>query len=247
MRVHVEQSQYEFFSCLPIIQECLTTDPTRTRLHACRSPSSNYTEPCSLFRNCDKPIRIFLSIMWFTEQISASELLVEYHEYHSNFDQTLSKRCLGYQDENDLTYPDKYLGYRLCYSLHSSFSEIVDVLKTLKPKCVTPIAAPLITLMTTKRLFQIIDYFIQDKNPLVIERTIKKLERKTLNYQIQLKHRYESFETKIERKRRRKLFKEQQQRKVNDEELDLGINDQIEEQILQRIHLLNSQHSSRCM
>ena len=37
MRVHVEQNQYEFFSCLPIIQECLTTDPTTTRLHACRS------------------------------------------------------------------------------------------------------------------------------------------------------------------------------------------------------------------
>ena len=35
--------------------------------------SSNYAEPCSLFRNCDKPIRIFLSIMWFTEQIAASK------------------------------------------------------------------------------------------------------------------------------------------------------------------------------
>ncbi len=254
MRVHVEQSQYEFFSCLPIIQECLTTDATRTRLHACRSPSSNYTEPCSLFRNCDKPIRIFLSIMWFTEQISASELLVEYHEYHSNFDQNLSKRCLGYQDDGndncDLTYPDKYLGYRLCYSLHSSFSEIVDVLKTLKPQCVTPIAAPLTTLMTTKRLFQIINYFIHNKNPLLIERSMKKFEKKTLNYQIQLKHRYESFETKIERKRRRKLFKEQQQRKANDEELDLGINDQREEKFLQRIQSLNqltNQYSKRCM
>jgi DNA cross-link repair 1C protein len=73
MRIHVEQNQYEFFACLPIIQDCLTTDPTATRLHACRSPSSNYTQPCSLFRNCDKPIRIFLSIMWFTEQIAASK------------------------------------------------------------------------------------------------------------------------------------------------------------------------------
>ena len=73
MRVHVEQSQYEFFACLPIIQECLTTDPTVTRLHACRSAASNYTEPCSVFRTCDKPIRIFLSIMWFTEQVAASK------------------------------------------------------------------------------------------------------------------------------------------------------------------------------
>jgi hypothetical protein len=57
--------------------------------------------------------------------------------------------------------------------------------------------------------------------------------------QIQLKHRYESFETKIERKRRRKLFKEQQQRKANDEELDLGINDEREEGLLRRINSLN--------
>jgi hypothetical protein len=74
MRIHVEQGQYEFFACLPIIQECLTTDPTSTRLHACRTASSNYSQPCSLFRNCDKPIRILLSIMWFTEQIAASKV-----------------------------------------------------------------------------------------------------------------------------------------------------------------------------
>jgi len=250
MRVHVEQSQYEFFSCLPIIQECLTTDPTITRLHACRTASSNHTEPCSLFRNCDKPIRIFLSIMWFTEQVSASELLVEYNEYHSNFDQTLPKRCNGYHDydnnNNDIIYKDKYINYRLCYSLHSSFSEIVDVLKTLKPQRVTPIASPLISLLPTKRLFQIIDYFLPNKNEKFIETSmisIKKLneniQKKCINHQIQLKHRYESFETKIERKRRRKLFKEQQQRKANDEELDLGNNDQKDKHILQRINSLN--------
>jgi len=251
MRVHVEQTQYDFFACLPIIQECLTTDPTTTRLHICRTPSSNYTEPCSLFRNCDKPIRILLSIMWFTEQISASELLVKYNEYHSNFDQNLSKRCIGYQDYDnnhvDIAYRDKYLNYRLCYSLHSSFSEIIDVLKTLKPQRVTPIAAPLITLLPTKRLFQLINYFIEDKysTSIIIN---KKLHEKMINHQIQLKHRYESFETKIERKRRRKLFKQQQQRKANDEELDLGTNDEREELFLQRINSLNHSKSFfRCV
>ncbi|CAF1197734.1 unnamed protein product [Adineta ricciae] len=237
MRVHVEQSQYEFFTCLPIIQECLTTDPTVTRLHACRSAASNYTEPCSLFRTCDKPIRIFLSIMWFTEQVAASELLVEYHEYHSNFNQNLTNRCLGFQDyESVTTYPDKYLGYRLCYSLHSSFSEIVDVLKTLTPKRVTPIASPLISLMPTKRLFQTIDHLLRDRTK---EQSGEAIPKKIANTQIQLKHRYESFETKLERKRRRKLFKEQQQRRANDEELDLGLNDEMEETLLQRIHSLN--------
>ena len=187
------------------------------------------------------------------------ELLVEYHEYHSNFDQTLSKRCLGYQDyTNDdddsiVTYQDTYLNYRLCYSLHSSFSEIVDVLKTLKLKRVTPIAAPLTTLMTTKRLFQIIDYFIYDRkqksmqtSSMITIRNLKeKMQRKAVNQQIQFKHRYESFETKLERKRRRKLFKQQQQRKANDEELDFGIDREEEQSLLRRIKFLNEIISQR--
>ena len=73
MRVHVEPAEYEFFSCLPSVQECLTTDSTSTCLHACRTASSNFSQPCSSFRHCDKPVRILLSIMWFTEQIAASE------------------------------------------------------------------------------------------------------------------------------------------------------------------------------
>ena len=63
--------------------------------------------------------------------------------------------------------------------------------------------------------------------------------------QLQLKHRYESFETKLERKRRRKLYQEHQQRKANDEELDLGMDDEREQHLLRRIHSLNestSQH-----
>ena len=155
----------------------------------------------------------------------------------------------GYQDygnENQgLRYPDKYLNYRLCYSLHSSFSEIVDVLKTLKPQRVTPIAAPFTTLLTTKRLFQLIDYFIKGNKLLPMERAMRKLERKTIHSQIQLKHRYESFETKMERKRRRRLFKEQQQRKANDEELEFGIKDQKEEQLSTKNSFIKSINSTR--
>jgi hypothetical protein len=181
------------------------------------------------------------------------ELLVEYREYHSNFDQNLSKRCLGFQDYGndnvDMPYSDRYISYRLCYSLHSSFAEIVDVLKTLKPKRVTPIAAPMTTQMTTKRLFQIINSFIQDQQMQTSMVTIKKLNekmpRKLLHQHIQLKHRYESFETKVERKRRRKLFKEQQQRKANDEELDFGIDDEKDQHLLRRIHSLNQSTSQQ--
>ena len=178
----------------------------------------------------------------------SDELLVEYHEYHSNFEQNTSKRCLGFQDySNDsveASSSDNFLSYRLCYSLHSSFAEVVDVLETLRPKSVTPIAAPPITQITTKRLFRIIDYFIREKSArrttsVVLEKFHEMMQRKSLQPQIQLKHRYESFENRNERKRRRKFFQEQQQRKANDEELDLGVNDERDQYLLQRIHSLH--------
>ncbi len=74
MRIHVEQGQYNFYGCIPIIQECLTTDPNTTRLHACRTSASNFVQTCSLFRNCDKSIHVLLSTMWLTDQIATKEL-----------------------------------------------------------------------------------------------------------------------------------------------------------------------------
>jgi hypothetical protein len=245
MRIHVEQGQYDFYSCIPIIQECLTTDPNTTRLHACRTSASNFAQPCSFFRNCDKPIRVLLSIMWFTDQIAAGELLVEYHKYHSNFEQsvsTSSKRYfIGFQDYGgegvDVSYSDKYLSYRLCYSLHSSFSEIADVLKTLKPKRATPIAAPFTSQMTPKRLFQLIDHYIQAPKSSTMKLN-EKIQRKPINQQLQIKHRYESFQTKADRKRKKKLIQEQQQRKDNEDDLDLDLDNEEEKLLLQRVNSL---------
>jgi hypothetical protein len=182
------------------------------------------------------------------------ELLVEYHKYHSNFEQsvsTSSKRYfIGFQDYGgqgvDVSYSDKYTSYRLCYSLHSSFSEIVDVLKTLKPKRVTPIAAPFTSQLTPKRLFQIVDHYIQDSevNPqktstVTTSKLNEKIQRKPINQQIQVKQRYESFQTKSERKRRKKFMKEQQQRKDDNEELDLDLDDESDKLLLQRVNSLN--------
>ncbi|CAF5095681.1 unnamed protein product [Rotaria magnacalcarata] len=257
MRIHVEQGQYDFYSCIPLIQECLTTDPSTTRLHACRTSASNFAQPCAFFRNCDKPIRVLLSIMWFTDQIAAGELLVEYHKYHSNFEQSVStsnkRYFIGFQDYGgegvDVSYSDKYLSYRLCYSLHSSFSEIADVLKTLKPKRVTPIAAPFTSQLTPKRLFQIIDHYIQDPNKpkatITEGKLIERIQRKPINQQLQVKHRYESFQTKAERKRKKKLIQEQQLRKDNDDELDLDINSEAEKQLLQRVNSLKESLSKK--
>jgi hypothetical protein len=173
--------------------------------------------------------------------LSSGELLVEYHKYHSNFEQsvsTSSKRFfVGFQDYGgegvDVSYSDKYLSYRLCYSLHSSFSEIADVLKTLKPKRVTPIAAPFTSQLTPKRLFQIVEHYIQDPNKKSPVKINEKIQRKPINHQLQVKHRYESFETRSEKKRKKKLIQQQSQ-----DDLDLNIDDESDKLLLQRVNSL---------
>ena len=132
--------------------------------------------------------------------------------------------------------------------MHSSFSEIADVLKTLKPKRVTPIAAPFTSQMTPKRLFQIIDHYIKDWTKAEMPTIMKineKIRRKPINKQLQIKHRYESFQTKQERKRKKKLMKEEQQRKDNNDELDLDIDDDADQLLLKRIDSLKERNSKR--
>jgi hypothetical protein len=121
----------------------------------------------------------------------------------------------------------------LCYSLHSSFSEIADVLKTLKPKRVTPIAAPFTSQLTPKRLFQIIDHYIQDPNKKTPVKINERIQQKPINHQLQVKHRYDSFQTKAEKKRKKKLMKEPSQ-----DDLDLDIDDESNKQLLQRVNSL---------
>ena len=210
--------------------------------------------------------------MWFTDQIAAGntltgrqpfdslvrfhsgELLVEYHKYHSNFEQsvsTSSKRYfIGFQDYGgegvDVSYADKYLSYRLCYSLHSSFAEVADVLKTLKPKRVTPIATPMTSHVTPKQLFKIIDHYIRDSPTKSITATTQvneKLQRKPVQQHVQVKHRYDSFQTKAEKKRRKNLLKEEQQTKDNEEALDMD--NESEKQLLQRFNSLTERQSKK--
>jgi len=118
----------------------------------------------------------------------------------------------------------------------------------LKPKRVTPIAAPFTSQLTPKRLFQIIDHYIQDPNKPTMVTTIKlneKVQRKPINQQLQIKHRYESFQTKVEKKRKKKLIKEQQQRKDNNDELDLDIDDESDKLLLQRVNSLKELNSKK--
>jgi len=73
----------------------------------------------------------------------------------------------------------------------------------------------------------------------------EKVQRKPINQQLQIKHRYESFQTKVEKKRKKKLIKEQQQRKDNNDELDLDIDDESDKLLLQRVNSLKELNSKK--
>ncbi|CAF3339700.1 unnamed protein product [Rotaria socialis] len=56
--IHVNHEQYHLYDCLPQVQQALTTDGSRTRIHAC-------------WPNCSHSkfsIKIVLSVLWFTLQ-----------------------------------------------------------------------------------------------------------------------------------------------------------------------------------
>lgn len=62
-------------------------------------------------------LRIKLSAMWFTQHNSISDVIFE------------SKRLKNY--------------YRVCYSMHSSCSEIVDCVEYLQPETIVPLVIPI--------------------------------------------------------------------------------------------------------
>jgi hypothetical protein len=76
-------------------------------------------------------IKVILSAMWFTDTAGVDKMLIEY------------KPPLA--ELNTPAYRNYSRIYRLCYSFHSSFEEIVDFVETIKPQKLYSIALPEIT------------------------------------------------------------------------------------------------------
>ncbi|CAF1055581.1 unnamed protein product [Didymodactylos carnosus] len=154
-KIHVEHHQYELYDCLPNVQQCLTTDPTETCLHACRSSNQFLSCPCISYRQSPYGrIKIILSIMWFTQVMNVQELLIRYRK------QTDFSYMKDNNDELDDDWTNKT--YRLCYSLHSSYSEIVTFLRRIQPLHIHPIAYP--SHISLKRIHQICSKILPETN-----------------------------------------------------------------------------------
>jgi hypothetical protein len=73
-------------------------------------------------------VKIILSAMWFTDTAGVDKIFVEYKPHAKELE------TMAYK-------PYKHV-YRLCFSFHSSFEEIVDFVNTLRPGRIFSIALP---------------------------------------------------------------------------------------------------------
>ena len=133
-KVHVSSKQYEKYEFLPSVRNVLTTDPKATNIHFCQadviSSVEENLEMCKRRKNFDKSqlpciqdlhhgkpeiIQIIPSVMYFTKsKVTTKEMVF----------------C-----ESETTI-------RMCYSSHSSYEEIVDFLRAIKPENIFPSVCP---------------------------------------------------------------------------------------------------------
>jgi hypothetical protein len=157
-KTHVNYTIYQLYDKLPQIQGCLTLEPYETPIHSCiyemkkrdlkrgvlirKQNDDNingaltktmYRIPCTCsdfdHRTSDiLSIKIILSTMWFVDSNYFEKLLVNYVPKLNELELATYK-------------PYKQI-YRLLYSFHSSFNEIVDFVNHLKPLNIKVIALP---------------------------------------------------------------------------------------------------------
>jgi hypothetical protein len=169
-KVHVNDLIFKIYEKLPQIQACLTTNPYETPIHSCiyenrkrdaaktdlMSSALNskekkaYNAPISAqskAKNSLKPlipcllcsddkfhslkvnaVKVILSAMWFTDTAGVDQIFIEYKP--------------PAKDMETMAYKPYKKCYRLCFSFHSSFEEIVNFVNTLRPKRIYSIALP---------------------------------------------------------------------------------------------------------
>jgi hypothetical protein len=170
-KIHVNDLIFKIYDKLPVIQNCLTRDPYETPIHSCvyenRKKDLAKTDlmsssldgvkkpytggmnrcvcadprkpliPCMINdenkHELRKPlkvhaVKIILSAMWFTDTAGVDQIFVGYKPPANELE------TLAYKPYNSV--------YRLCFSFHSSFEEIVDFVNTLRPGKIHSIALP---------------------------------------------------------------------------------------------------------
>ncbi|XP_059151090.1 protein artemis-like isoform X2 [Physella acuta] len=125
-KIHVSKWKLSIYDQIPELKGFFSSDPTVTRIHACSSKSgfpSSTSLPCHHLPSDGgkfKVLNIRPSTMWFTSHNTKS------------------------RTEDLIVTPASSRGlHRVCYSMHSSYSEIRDLVSYLLPKCAVPNVLPM--------------------------------------------------------------------------------------------------------
>jgi hypothetical protein len=164
-KIHVNELIYQIYEQLPAIRSFLTLDSRETPIHSCIYENRKRDEaktdlmscpfserkcymrnmdtkcsddpiyPCELL-NSNKTtskikvnaVKIILSAMWFTDTAGVDKIFIEYKP--------------PAKEMNTIAYRYYQSIYRLCFSFHSSFAEIIDFVNSIKPARLHSIALP---------------------------------------------------------------------------------------------------------
>ncbi|XP_064606431.1 protein artemis-like [Liolophura sinensis] len=118
-KIHVLADKHQLYEQIPELQNVFTSDPSATPIHACCWEPDRDTRsrlPCGFVPANDTDVKVMVvrpSTMWFTQGVQIKDIYVKTHYIH-----------------------------RVCYSFHSSFSEVRDFVTFLKPRRVYPNVVP---------------------------------------------------------------------------------------------------------
>lgn len=117
MKIHVDHSEFKKYCYIPEMDNCVTIDGTSTQIHACFDLLSNNHRNLKC-RNINDPS--------FLRVIRPSAMIWKDWDKTKDIVQTLNNEI-----------------YRVCYSNHASYNEIVDLILYLKPKKIEMNVLPL--------------------------------------------------------------------------------------------------------
>ncbi|KAK6993734.1 protein artemis-like isoform X1 [Biomphalaria glabrata] len=125
-KVHVPDWKVDIYDQIPDLAGYFTSDPLLSRIHACKfytQKLSRSTLPCSPTAHDSKQYQVLNikpSTMWFTAQ----------------------KKSSTSQEHVAVTAVNPKGLNRICYTMHSSYREIRDLISFLQPKSVLPSVLP---------------------------------------------------------------------------------------------------------
>ena len=133
-QIHVTEKQYQKYRFVPAILRVLTTDPNSTKIHFCQlGVISNVEEDLELCKQRSKFNRTELPCLKDLRHAPAILQIIPSVMFFARGDKVTPSQ---------MSYCESETVLRLCYSSHSSYEEIIDFLRAIKPENIFPNVCP---------------------------------------------------------------------------------------------------------